>query len=366
MVTPRTTSNTPRNTRRTQRTDQNNVNMSPAFTRINLPKFDGTLCEQYFRLADSQFKLHEISNPVTKYRIIYGLMDLEFSNRIPLKEVHEKEDYEALKAFLINHYNETKPEIYRRMLATKNLTGKPSEIMFKLKTYAQTIGINDDIVRMQFLNSQPNDIARILIGQNSMDLNALAKLADDIAGISEDPHKINNVAKVQNNYQQHYERNYQAEEEESETSYSNKYPRRENYHYYQEPQQVHNINNSNKHLAKKEYKNNGQTNNTTINERGIVIPYSVQPFTADQRPKVCRFHLYYGHKARKCVQWCQWPNKARELEMTKSSRPGTPLPDYMPPNKRRRINTPPRWGENCFKNNHNKNQWQENDKGVYY
>ena len=30
----------------------------------------------------------------------------------------------------------------------------------------------------------------------------------------------------------------------------------------------------------------------------------VRSFNAQQKPKVCRYNLYYGHKARKCKPWC--------------------------------------------------------------
>ena len=39
------------------------------------------------------------------------------------------------------------------------------------------------------------------------------------------------------------------------------------------------------------------------------INYQVRPFSGNQRPKVCRSHIYYGKAAKFCRFWCQWPDK---------------------------------------------------------
>lgn len=36
-------------------------------------------------------------------------------------------------------------------------------------------------------------------------------------------------------------------------------------------------------------------------------PLGVRPFRSDQRPVVCRSHIYYGREAKTCRPWCQWP-----------------------------------------------------------
>ena len=38
-------------------------------------------------------------------------------------------------------------------------------------------------------------------------------------------------------------------------------------------------------------------------------PNTLTPFNKDQRPKICRWHIFFGATARKCKNWCQWPNK---------------------------------------------------------
>ena len=39
------------------------------------------------------------------------------------------------------------------------------------------------------------------------------------------------------------------------------------------------------------------------------IPIGLRPFSPDQRPRVCRGHLYFSENSRTCKPWCRWPNK---------------------------------------------------------
>ncbi|KAF0289183.1 hypothetical protein FJT64_012542 [Amphibalanus amphitrite] len=53
-------------------------------------------------------------------------------------------------------------------------------------------------------------------------------------------------------------------------------------------------------------------------------PRGLQPFYRDQRPQVCRAHLYFGQEARTCKPWCRWPKKG-DAKMEPSSRRGAPV-----------------------------------------
>jgi len=61
--------------------------------------------------------------------------------------------------------------------------------------------------------------------------------------------------------------------------------------------------------------------------------HSVRPFHDNQRPKVCRAHIYYGNEARTCRSWCNWPNK-HSCNIQPNSRPNSPVP------ARRRLHNP--------------------------
>ena len=37
---------------------------------------------------------------------------------------------------------------------------------------------------------------------------------------------------------------------------------------------------------------------------------SLTPFHPDQRPQVCRAHVFFANNAKTCRNWCRWPNKS--------------------------------------------------------
>ena len=50
---------------------------------------------------------------------------------------------------------------------------------------------------------------------------------------------------------------------------------------------------------------------------------ALRPFSPGQRPRVCRFHIFFGAQARRCKPWCSWPFKDN-VEILPSSRPASP------------------------------------------
>ena len=47
------------------------------------------------------------------------------------------------------------------------------------------------------------------------------------------------------------------------------------------------------------------------------------PFSAGQKPKIFRFHVFYAINAKRCKPWCKWPVQKPQL-IDASSRPATP------------------------------------------
>lgn len=62
--------------------------------------------------------------------------------------------------------------------------------------------------------------------------------------------------------------------------------------------------------------------------RQPTTPFQVRPFHPDQRPVVCRAHLYYGTNARTCRIWCQFPSEtpriSRNTRTPRQSRDNSP------------------------------------------
>ena len=43
------------------------------------------------------------------------------------------------------------------------------------------------------------------------------------------------------------------------------------------------------------------------NNRGL------EPFYDGQQQRICRCHIYFGNKARKCRTWCEWPGRKPQI-----------------------------------------------------
>ena len=56
------------------------------------------------------------------------------------------------------------------------------------------------------------------------------------------------------------------------------------------------------------------------------MPRGVKPFKSNQRPKVCRSHIYFGNSAKFCKPWCQWPDKDANIKVQPNSRSSSPTP----------------------------------------
>lgn len=52
---------------------------------------------------------------------------------------------------------------------------------------------------------------------------------------------------------------------------------------------------------------------------------NLQPFRPNQKPVICRFHIFYGPNAQKCTSSCLWPTK-NNLIILSESRSGSPSP----------------------------------------
>ena len=54
---------------------------------------------------------------------------------------------------------------------------------------------------------------------------------------------------------------------------------------------------------------NSIDSNKTHENKNQKSTYEIRPFSPNQRPKVCRSHIYFGKSAKYCRSWCQWPEK---------------------------------------------------------
>lgn len=187
-------------------------------------------------------------------------------------EVIEHENYEELKNNVIQSYEQTKPEIFEKLAQKTTMTGRPSLYLQELQSLARRAGIGEckDLIRHKFLSSLPHTISPAVAAQTTLTLTQLGSLADELMP----------------------------------------------------------MHNSFCNLTQKQPSN--RTTPDTSKERqhyntASVIPIGLRPFSSDQRPKVCRAHIYFADRARTCKPWCKFPNK-NNCRMQPSSRSSSPAP----------------------------------------
>lgn len=131
------------------------------------------------------------------------------------------------------------------------MTGRPSSYLQKLQSLARRAGIADctGLIRHKFLSSLPYSVFPAIEAQTSLTLTQLDPLADELMPMH------NNFCNFTPN-QQPYKGSWKSREHEN-------------------------------------FKKEAQ-----------ILPMGLYPFYNDQRPNICRSHLYFGDKARSCKPWC--------------------------------------------------------------
>lgn len=231
---------------------------------IKAPTFTETSVPGWFTILESQFALRGVTAQKTKFFNVMSSLPADLISRIP-SDITAAENYDELKKTVIDVYEQTKPELFDKLLNSNNatvLTGRPSIFLQDLRILGAKVGADDALIRHKFVQALPKHIGPAVASQKTLTLQQLGTLADELLPLlSSDTYKV------------------QAIKQESENK---------------------NENNS-------RYK----------------IPYGLRPFTSNQRPKVCKAHIYYGASATSCRHWCQWPDKA-DCRIQPNSRASSP------------------------------------------
>ena len=242
-------------------TQANAVNIKP-------PAFMETAAPAWFSIIEAQFHLRNITAENTKFFSIIAALPPEVISRLPPTSLElASSNYQTLKEGIISMYEKTKPELLDRLMKTTSISGRPSVYLQEMINTASRIGVTDDIIRHKFLQALPSTISPVIASQKELNLSQLGNLADELL------------------------------------PYFSQSP------VMAAPQQ------------KPRHSNVQSTEKTDSNP----THFGVRPFNKDQRPKVCRAHIYFADRARTCKPWCKWPNKAN-CQMQPSSRPSTPTP----------------------------------------
>ena len=234
---------------------------------VKVPPFMETAVPAWFKILEAQFHLSKIVCSQTKFYHALSSLPPDVITRMPAAAI-EEEDYTKLKDAVISSYEQTKPELFERLISTTTMTGRPSIFLQDISNTAQKLGITGDLVRHKFIQALPSSISPVVATQKDLSLQQLGKLADELM-----PFAQSQCMAVQ----------------PAATSKSASNP------------------------------------STASTKTSSSIPTGVRPFNSNQRPVVCRAHIYFGEKARTCKPWCRWPDK-KNTSVLPSSRSSSPAP----------------------------------------
>lgn len=223
---------------------------------IKIPAFMETAASGWFAIIEAQFDINKITVSATKFSHVLSNLPPDLVIKLA-PELLTGKNYENLKEAVIAVHEQTKPELYAKLISgsASKMTGRPSYYLQELQSIASKVGVGEDLIRHQFLQALPTRISPVLAAQKTLSLSQLGTLADELMPFTNSDHVVQHVS-----------------EERSASRF--------------DPRQ-----------------------NVRNNQSNSSIPYGLRPFSKDQRPKVCRWHLYYGTNSRSCKPWCTFPDK---------------------------------------------------------
>lgn len=240
---------------------------------MKTPAFIDSNVLAWFSIMEAQFSIMNIKQPRQKFYHILASLPTDIVGKLQ-NSILESKDFDKLKDAVINQYEKSKPEMLDKLMSSSIMTGRPSIYLNELMSLAGRIGVGEDIVRHKFIQALPHSIKPVVAAQIDLDLERLGKMSDDLL------------------------------------LYFNR----------QEATHIQQISWNQNHRNQSD---DGSQRKSNPSQKSYNCPNGVRPFNKDQRPKICRSHLYFAERAKYCKPWCKWPDK-RNVQMQPSSRPASP------------------------------------------
>ena len=232
------------------------ANEQVALSRVSvkLPEFDESSSQGWFDIVEAQFVLANITAERTKFFHALSGLPAQLVTRLP-QAIKTQYNYTVLKESVLALVERSRPELFERLLTPDILTGRPSTCLQSLQRTADQVGVGDAFIRHKFIQSMPANIMPVLQAQDTLSIDELGKLADDLVAMTTSKNRCYQV------------RDLERANEQSCSS----------------------INKS--HSSRSAPRHQGHS---------LKHHMSVRPFQDEQRARICRFHIYYESRARCC------------------------------------------------------------------
>ena len=270
-----------------------------AAVKVKPPAFDDSSVTRWFKIVESQFLLARITVSSTKFHHIIANLPVKVLNQLS-DSVIASESYDDLKKALEGLFTKSKPELFDTLVNQHRiLCTKPTLYLQDLRKISAPLDITDDFLRIKFLKALPDNLRPVLASYDcNTSLEELARVADTLLEYG-GGHQATSTVNIQS-YGNHV--SYVGNSADSRGA-----------HYASvQPYQPNRGSNT-------------QGSTTSVPDYSQVsTPIGVRAFHAKQRPKVCRYHLYYGKNAKSCKSWCVLSSP--HLNILPNSRSSSPAP----------------------------------------
>ena len=231
---------------------------------VKIPQFMHAAVDGWFAICEAQFELRNISNETTRFYHVLSNLPPDLISNLPTTTITSK-SYTKLRDGIISMHEQSKPELFNRLIGATTMTGKPSTYLHELMATASKIGVGEELVRHKFIQALPTEITPVIAAVKNASVYELGTLADEIVPFL-----------------------------------NQKY--------------VHNV------TAPPPSKSNRHTVSTSAVLR---MSYNLRPFYENQKPQICRGHLYFADKSKTLKPWCKWPQKSN-CKIMPTSRSSSP------------------------------------------
>ena len=264
-----------------------------AAVAIRPPPFSANKLQAYFRVLEAQLTNANITSGETKFRHLLSNLPVDVVDKLT-DEQASSNDYDQLKQTLISLYSKPDPQIFNELLTIpSSLTTKPTIFLQQLRAKCSQLNLSDDFLKVYFIQTMPTHVRPTLV-THSGTIEDLAKLADTL--IDYNLNSYNNVSMPFNPISHVNSRSQHAPLLQQN---SQQYSSRPTFSSY----------------------NSQHSSASDNNYTSPSIPTSLRAFHGQQKPRVCRSHLWFGHQARKCKPWCMLNNNT--LPLAPNSRPSS-------------------------------------------
>ena len=272
---------------------------------VKPPPFAGASVRRWFTIVEAQFGIARITVDATKCMHVISNVPVDVLDQLQ-DNVVLNNIYDDLKNAIINLFVKSEPQIYNDLLNCNVLATKPTLYLQQLRSLASGWNLPDEFLKIQFINAMPPTIKPNLVAHQGT-LDQIAQVADTLLAYNYNNnikpnqyHPNSNISNI--NY---HDNDYQIEPPHHSVNQlhnqsSKSYQRQTGYNRTNDRQ------------------NNYRRDNVSSND---YLSHNVKPFKPNQKQQVCRYHLYFGHSAKRCKNWCILNNPS--IMTTPDSRPNS-------------------------------------------